>query len=313
MAKIVLTYISETAHYLRRLIRFNASSNPWKDREKRRYLILREAHTLEKALSLRSPRKGFGAAKAEHLISSLKSYGRDYGTQDGFLGYPCSIIAGYLSYSRTSGVDVSSLESAFRELDSVVYKGPAGVMELSSDSIRKAAAGNFSQVMESRHSIRAFTSEKVDRQLIIKALEIAAHTPSACNRQAWKTHVFEGEKVSELLRWQGGCSGFENEIHTAVLVCADMRGFLYYEPFQQYVDGGMYAMNLVNALHSLGLGTIPLSCGFVHSKLAELRRFGVPEEESPILIIGAGYLEDTVKVAVSTRKNISETNTFCEE
>ena len=92
-----------------------------------------------------------------------------------------------------------------------------------------------------------------------------------------------------------------------------MRGFLYYEPFQQYVDGGMYAMNLVNAFHSLGLGTIPLSCGFVHSKLARLKRFGIPEQESPILIIGIGNLEDKVKVAVSTRKNISETNTFCEE
>ena len=312
MAMIALTYFSETFHYLRRLIRFNASSHPEKDKEKRRYLILREAHTLEKALSLRNPRKGFGAAKAEHLILSLVSYRRDYGAQDGFLAYPCSVIAVYLSYSRASGTDVSALEAAFRELDGVVLEEIAGVMELPSDEIRRAASGNFGQVLESRHSIRAYSPEMVDRQLLIKALEMAAHTPSACNRQAWKTHVFEGEKVSELLHWQGGCSGFENEIHTAVLVCADMRGFLYYEPFQQYVDGGMYAMNLVNAFHSLGLGTIPLSCGFVHSKLAELRRYGIPEEESPIVIIGVGNLEDTVKVAVSTRKSILETNTFCE-
>lgn len=313
MIKALRAYASESFRYFFRLVRYNASFRPEKDREKRRYLILREAHTLEKALSLRNPRKGFGAAKAAHLISSLAAYRHDYGQEDGFLGYPCSVLAAYLSYSRSTGVDVSSLESASSALDGIVTSALAGAVEVAADEIRTAAAGNFSEMLESRHSIRSYSSEKVDRHLITRALEMAAHTPSACNRQAWKTYVFEDGKAAELFHWQGGCAGFENEMRTAVLVCTDMKGFLYHEPFQQYVDGGMYAMNLVNALHSLGLGTIPLSCGFLHSKLSELRRFGIPASESPILIIGVGVLEDPVKVAVSARKDISETNTFCEE
>lgn len=313
MTKALRTYFCESFHYLLRLIRFNASFRSENDKVKRQYLILREAHTLEKALSLRSPRKGFGAAKAEHLIVALSSYRNDYGTGDGFLCYPCSIVAGYLSYSRSTGVDVSALESAFSALDGIPVSELSGAVELRAGEIKAAASGNFEELLASRHSIRVYSPERVDRQLIIKALGMAACTPSACNRQAWKTYVLEGGKATELLHWQGGCSGFENEIGTAVLVCADMRGFLYYEPFQQYIDGGMYAMNLVNAFHSLGLGTIPLSCGFVHSKLSELRRFGVPEAETPILIVGVGNLEDRVKVAVSTRKDISQTNTFCGE
>ena len=42
---------------------------------------------------------------------------------------------------------------------------------------------------------------------------------------------------------------------------------IFYEVHQAYVDGGLYAMNLINALHSLGIGTIPLSVAFGYDKL----------------------------------------------
>ena len=104
--------------------------------------------------------------------------------------------------------------------------------------------------------------------------------------------------------------GFEHDIHTAILVTANLKAFLSYEVFQAYVDGGLYAMNLINALHSMGIGTIPLSLAFQTSKLQKLQAFGIPENEVPILIIGAGYLPDNFNVAVSDRKPIEKTNTF---
>ena len=69
-------------------------------------------------------------------------------------------------------------------------------------------------------------------------------------------------------------------------------------------------MNLINALHSEGLGTIPLSCGFTFEKLEGLKEFGVPEYEVPILIIGTGVMEDMVKVPVSDRRPIESTNIY---
>ena len=69
-----------------------------------------------------------------------------------------------------------------------------------------------------------------------------------------------------------------------------------------------YAMNLINALHSLGVGTIPLSCGFYHSHLAQLSCFDIPEYEVPIVIVGVGNMPNNITVAVSERKDISITN-----
>ena len=109
---------------------------------------------------------------------------------------------------------------------------------------------------------------------------------------------------------QGGCRGFESEIRNSILVTANLKAFLSYEIHQAYVDGGLYAMNLINALHSLGLGTIPLSCAFDCDKLKLLSQFNIPEYEVPIVIIGIGHLYEKFNVAVSERKEISKTNTF---
>lgn len=69
-------------------------------------------------------------------------------------------------------------------------------------------------------------------------------------------------------------------------------------------------MNLINALHSLGLGTIPLSCGFTHDKLKKLVDFDIPQNEVPIVIIGVGNLLENFNVAISKRKDIGQTNRF---
>ena len=148
--------------------------------------------------------------------------------------------------------------------------------------------------------------------IVGEAIKLAQYTPSACNRQGWKTHVYKGTQSVDLVKWQGGSHGFEEECRNTILVTANLKAFLWHETHQAYIDGGLYAMNLINALHSLGLGCIPLSCGFEYPKLYQLKNFNIPENEVPIVIIAFGNLQDKFNVAVSTRKSIEQTNTFHE-
>ena len=183
-------------------------------------------------------------------------------------------------------------------------------MEQASHLQQQALAG-FSSLLYSRHSIRYFKDQAPAKELIEKALTLASRTPSACNRQAWHTHVYYGNDSHELLRMQTGCNGFYDDIHCSIVVTADMKGFLGHEPFQCFIDGGLYAQNLINALHYVGLGSIPLSCGFMSSHLLEMqRRFKIPENEVMIVIIGTGVMCDEMKIAISTRRPISTTNTY---
>ena len=310
--------IRECVAYCTELLKYNASVNTDGDMQKMQYALLRENHVIEKGMSMRNPRKGFGQQKVVALLKHLSVYVGCYGEADkNFLLYPLATIKRYIQYTEAGGVSIPAIKVAFDAL--LLQAGiqqselvlSAGIREETKTHVQAEGCGDFRRLLYSRHSIRYYAPEPPRQEVIDEALEMAQRTPSACNRQAWHTHVFVGERSHELLRMQGGCHGFEEEIPCSVLVTADMKGFLAYEPHQQYVDGGLYAMNLINAFHALGLGTIPLSCGFYHSKLENMKQaFGIPRHETPIVIIRVGELLERFHVAESTRKNIMQTNTY---
>ena len=306
--------LSDVIAFIKKTFMYNASLGTEKDREKSEYTLLRRTHIIEKGMSFRQPKHGFGQAKVESLIDDLKVYLDRFGNSD-CLNYPISAISNYLEYSQNNGVDVKRISDKLSILrqrlgyNSDKISEESGVVE-----VQKVYISNhnkdFKDLLYNRHSIRFFAKEKVSEDLIVDALKLAQRTPSACNRQGWKTHVYYGEDAVNLVKWQGGSRGFEDEIRCAILVTANLKAFLSHEIHQAYVDGGLYAMNLINALTYLGLGTIPLSCGFHESRLKGLNSFEIPQNEVPIVIIGVGVMEETFNVAVSKRKDIEETNTF---
>ncbi len=312
-----LDLIKECWYYARHLLRFNASVNTDDDCHKMEYTLLRESHVIEKGLSLHAPKIGFGQAKVSALMDRLMLYYNRYGMDNpDFLMYPLGIIHSYLEYQCRSGVDISPMKNKFESLlancgitqEMVFMDG--GIRKMTKEEIQEVRQIDFEKFVNLRHSIRNFSEEMPNEDMIKKALKIASMTPSACNRQGWKTHLFRGHAAYDLINWQGGAKGFESCVHLAILVTSDSKAFLRYEPYQAFVDGGMYAMSLIYALHSQGLGTIPLSCGVRYNRQYELRKqFDIPENEVPIVIIGVGVLPSKFSVAVSKRKKISETNT----
>ena len=313
-----LQFLLEMYSYWRRLCRYNASIGTDRDRQKMQYTLLRENHVIEKGMSMRNTRKGFGQAKVSALIERLGRYHRLYGAEDShFLMYPLSTIKEYIAYQKNDGVQIPEIERAFRQLCDEVgvaqesLEAPAGIELMKAQTLKEKARGDYESLLYSRHSIRYFKDELPSKDLLEEALRLASRTPSACNRQAWHTHVYFGNDSHELLQMQGGCNGFCDDIHCSIVVTADMKGFLGHEPFQCYIDGGLYAQNLINALHYVGLGAIPLSCGFLSDSLLSMqRRFGIPENEVMIVIIGTGVMTDEMKVAVSTRRPVATTNLY---
>ena len=313
-----IQFLMEVLAYWRRLCRYNASMATDRDRQKMQYTLLRENHIIEKGMSMRQTRRGFGQAKVAALIERLRQYNRKYGSMDNsFMNYPLATIKEYIAYQHRDKVEIPEIERNFHLLcdeagiASDNLKLPAGIELQRAENLQELARADFSSLLNSRHSIRYFQEELPSRELLEEALQLASRTPSACNRQAWHTHIYFGEDSHELLRMQDGCKGFCDDIHCCIVVTADMKGFLGHEPFQCYVDGGLYAQNLINALHYVGLGTIPLSCGFMSDKLLAMQRcFHVPENEVMVVIIGTGVMPEEMKIAISTRRPVSTTNTY---
>lgn len=308
-------YLNEAYSFWKLTVKYNASNHTDDDIQKMQYTLSRETHTIEKGMSMRNPRKGFGQQKVTNLIIRLRKYVKLYMNEDSaFLDYPLSTIQTYIDYTLSTGIDIPDIQNNFsfllQEAGKTNVCGKAGVEKITKNSILDKCNKDFESLLYSRHSIRYFSDTPVGDDVINKALELAQRTPSACNRQGWLTHVFRAPKSIDLVKWQGGSRGFEDEIKCAILVTANLKAFLNHEVHQAYIDGGLYAMNLINALHSLGVGTIPLSCGFMEKQISQLSKFDIPENEVPIVIIGVGNYLDCFNVAVSERKDISITNTY---
>ena len=52
--------------------------------------------------------------------------------------------------------------------------------------------------IESRMSVRAFTKDQVDRDLVMRILNLSARAPSGTNTQPWKVYVLEGKVLKDL-------------------------------------------------------------------------------------------------------------------
>jgi nitroreductase len=303
---------AKTFYFL--LIKHNASIGTNNNKNKMQYVLLRENHVIEKGMSMKNPRKGFGQEKVLNLLDRLDLYYKTFNDKV-FLEHPLSTVKSYIEFIQEQNVEISHIEKKFEELcrktKSLDIHSMAGIKRVSKLDICKSSKINFSDFVKSRYSTRYFSKEIPELKLINEALIMAQKTPSACNRQAWYTHIYSSKKTTDLLKWQGGANGFEQDIPLSILVTANMNAFLSYEPYQVHVDGGLYAMTLIYALHSLGLGTIPFSTGFQANKIQDLHvEFNLDENEVPILIIGVGCLLDSFNVAVSKRKPIDQTTFY---
>lgn len=254
--------------------------------------ITRLYHTIEKGLSYSNYRAGFGKANVEKLLTSLEQYAASYDTTAFFYETAFSCLENYIAKNKAHGYEDAALEQRVRALPGK-SNGLGGTVAVTKpENLDKA---NLEQLLTSRHSIRHFSGESVDMELLKQAISLAQYTPSACNRQGWQTRIIADKAVLEtVLKNQNGNSGFGQEFDKLLIITADLRCFQKSrELFQAYIDGGMYAENVLNALYRYGIGAVPLSASLTPAQDAAVRSaISMHEAEVFILMIGIGNYPD---------------------
>lgn len=311
-----LIQLSIAADFLKdasRYYRFSGTTTSPTNRDASRAEITKYYHILEKGLCLSSPRPWFGLEIVDALTTILQSYLSQYGP-DSTTRTAIGALAAYLGYCRAfptpSPFDqsrIANIEALCRQHPDSIDSGGFYIIEAA--SIRRHATDTFDHLSGSRHSIRHFSEEPVDAALLEEALRMAQRTPSVCNRQAWKVHMYRDPiQKRAILDCQNGNRGFGDQIDTLLLVTCSLRCFFgKSERMQPYIDGGLYAMSLMYALHFLGLGTCALNLSLEHDGERSLRiASGVPEDELFIFIIAVGHLPPTLRVAYSQRRELND-------
>lgn len=141
--------------------------------------------------------------------------------------------------------------------------------------------------------------------LIEKAAALAQTAPSVCNRQSGVVFVTQDPaKIARFLSFQDGCRGFSDQVGTLLIVTARLDTFLTSgERYQAWIDGGLFAMTLIWALHSLGLGSCCLNWSADAGRDKALRAAsGLPDDHTIIMMLAVGTVPETFRVAQSPRR-----------
>ena len=62
-----------------------------------------------------------------------------------------------------------------------------------------------------------------------EAINMAKYAPAACNRQAYRVHVYKGEEKTRVLRAQGSAGPFSEDAEMAIIITGDMNRYYSFE------------------------------------------------------------------------------------
>lgn len=268
--------------------------------------ITKAYHSIEKGLSYQKLRLGFGEKALYELIELMLIFKtKGYPLNSHCYETALSNLNEYIKVHESNNFDVSILKERIQDLGNN-GNNDGGARVVYKEEILESLNKDFKCFSSSRHSVRDYSEQPVEVDVIKKALQLAQNTPSACNRQSQRIRIVGNRELKELIREnQNGNRGFGEKIDKFLIITSDSQYFAKpRERNQAYVDGGMYAMNLLYSLHFYGIATIPLSAALINKQEETLREsLGIKESEVFIMFIGLGNYIDNFKVPKSTRKD----------
>lgn len=308
--------IADLKYIFRRILairkNYEISQDKTYSEKRQQFQIIKAMHTLEKGLSLKDVRIGFGVSKALFLTNMLEKY-----VDDGFNCEHCSIqmamgaIKKYVEWNDEKGALNPDVKTAYEKLASkiTINQEIGGTQRFSKEQVLNFNADEFNKVVMTRHSMRHFGQEEVNVESIKQAIELAKQCPSACNRQPTKVHIINKQEDKDFLASQlEGAGGFAGSCSAFLFITGDATAFSFNESNQWIVNAGIFTGYLVLALHAKGIASCVIQRPVVRSKkLIGMRNyFKIPDNEEIICAIGLGSYPEEFNVPASARLPIDE-------
>jgi nitroreductase len=283
--------------------------------------IILDYHSIEKGLLFENTRLGFAREKIERLNKLLKKEIIRKNAHKSQILVAYKIMCEYYELHKQNAFNI---ENYFSKSDYELYcsilsnsysSNFKGIIEYDKKSFYQNVKNGFDQFSYSRKSIRNFKEELVEDELVEKAITLSLNAPSVCNRQPSRVYyVKDKKKIDQILEIQAGLSGFSQDIRQLLVVTADVSYFyLVGERYQHYIDGGLFLMNLLYALHFYEIGTCPANWAKEMGDEKAIKEIiPIEESEKVICVVAIGKPKDNFRVTLSQRRDLNEVLTKIE-
>ena len=283
------------------------------------YLLRRNIHLLEKGLLMR-PRRGVFAL--DFIQETITCYGRALQLEKTSPELACrtelqwagDVLTRYFEVSGPHPI-IDELRERFRTLQAGLperaptavphERGPAGLPPVKYEELLDLA--------RRRRSVRWFLQKPVPREMIDRAVAVAALSPSACNLQPFEFRVFDdAELTQKVASIPMGTVGFRHNLPAIVVLIGKLHAwFSEADRHLIYIDASLAAAAFLFGLEAQGLGSCCLNWPDLEPQERRMGKLlGLEPDERVIMLIALGYPDPEGLVTYSQKKTLAELRSF---
>lgn len=274
--------------------------------------LMIKSHVLEKGITMPDRRLGFGYDSVRRIIVRCTDAITLYSENHIEIQSTLKDLEQYLQMHEENSFTLpADIESGIRELLKFKHTDTVSCFVSTPKELFKETS-DFLEFAHSRHSVRWYSNKNVEKEVLIKAIELAQTAPSACNRQSTKVYVIESsEKKEQVLKLQNGNRGFGHLANKILLITSDMKCWSYKHQSMALIDGGIFVQNLLYALHYYRICACTLNAGMTIKERKKLQEIvGFSSSEIPIVFITIGKTPDHFMIAGSQRLKVEDIYKF---
>lgn len=319
LGKNFLMYLRVIRIYFYDLSRFYKHSNvkqlfASEEAYKGRLTIL--YHVIEKGLTMPETRLGFGLPVVNDLIDLLIKFKREKRDLTSLeFTHSCAVLDEYFVFHREKNFDLPAelIQKYDKFRADINSKNLSQQLKFTREDYFRFKDQSFERFALSRYSARNYSNVEIPNDILERCIKLAMKSPTSCNRQLNRIYVIKNPKVKEqVLSLQYGNRGFGHLASTLFVLTANISYFQgVNDRNESYINTGMFAMSLLNALHHHEIGACPLNWSVDHKRDTALRAvLGIPDNERIGLVVSAGYLPDEFEIASSPRLEVDKIAKF---
>lgn len=269
--------------------------------------ILISSHIVEKGLSHQHIKPLFGKENIKKLKQLVSRYEALPDKDDYIYHMGKAALEAYQETYREMNIDTKSLLGEMEKNSSGSQE--CGAADITGKEFFSCADKDFYQFAHGRRSLRLFDfeSRNVPQELLKQAAELAMTAPSACNRQSSRIYFIRDKmKMKQICDIQGGCVGFGENADVLAVITNDLSLYSGGERRLPLIDGGIFTMNFMYALHYFRLGGCILNVAFTPEKekmVKSMTGIGAQESITAVIPIVRIREEDLVRVPKAERRS----------
>jgi len=277
------------------------------------FLLRRNVHRLEKGLTMRPMRTQFATDYIGETVDAFRG-----GVTSGLLkpehpefNWMYSVLSGYFDVtSESTHRAIVRSRNTFRDALTHIDPGsPESGPHPAIPLVPTVKIDDLEALATGRRSVRWFTSEQVSRDLVDRAIQIAAESPTACNRQPYRFEVFDDPaSTAKVAAVPMGTDGYEHQIPGLIVIVGNLAAF-----FDQrdrhliYIDGCLAAMGLIYGLEAQGVNSCCINWPDLPDREAAMRKLlGLHPHERVVMLVAYGYADPDALVPFSAKRLVHE-------